>query len=372
MSAPVTLEQEAWQQTLDLSDLAQIHRGDRVEVEALADRTEALFSRTIKVLQDGGPQEPEPGYERLDTEDGRYIPENEDLRKVYLFAEALGGYEALNDLSSKHSPGRALSRKFGRKAQTAALSDDEVRIVQGYHRQLCEALENANRYLLENELQAFSHGELYELCEILNAARTRSQELSETLGVHLIHEIERSIQRLHEIREKVRSVERTVGGIFLIESEVMFIPTYELIECVDHIFSAVGNPYVANNIDGVLLLAGRNLLIDVISFHSYYGKQQIYNLFARDGVAVNPRLITLRIRHEIRKLFKAVTTENKLVLTRVMKGVHREFELSVEAIQEEAAQKAYEQVKIFLPREDVKKTEAKRSWLGRILRWFSG
>ena len=38
----------------------------------------------------------------------------------------------------------------------------------------------------------------------------------------------------------------------------------------------MGNPFVAEHIDGLLLLAARNLLIEAVSFYSYYGKQQIY------------------------------------------------------------------------------------------------
>jgi len=168
----------------------------------------------------------------------------------------------------------------------------------------------------------------------------------------VIHEIENSVTFSHELREKIRAVEKSVTGIFLVDSEVMFIPTYELIGCVETMFKAVGNPYVANNVDGVLLLAARNLLLDVISFYSYYGKQQIYNLFVKGGAPVKAQVITMHIRHKIRRLFKAVGADNKLVLTRVMKDAQREFELSVEAIQQEAELLAVEQVRIFMPREE--------------------
>ena len=54
-----------------------------------------------------------------ETDEERYVPENEALCKVYLFAEALGGYEALNDLSSKYSPGQTLSQRYGKKAKVS-------------------------------------------------------------------------------------------------------------------------------------------------------------------------------------------------------------------------------------------------------------
>ena len=363
-------EEPTWERTLDLAEIARINRGDRVQVEHVEDQTQGLFSKTINMLEVGGAP-PERADRRLHaSDDERYVPDNEALRKVYLFAEALGGYEALNELSSKYSPGQTLSSKYGKKAQTTALLPEEVQIVEAYHRQLRGALKSANRYLLANKLQEFSHEELYELYEILKSAKARSEALSQVLGAHLIHQIEHSVKTLHELREKVRSVEKTMSGIFLVDSEVMFIPTYELINCVDNMFKAVGNPYVANNVDGVMLLAARNLLIDVISFYSYYGKQQIYNLFVRGGTVVKPQLITMHIRREIRRLFKAVSADNKLVLTRVMKEAEREFELSVEAIQQEAEQLAVEQVKVFLPREEPIRRPEKKNWFRRVLGLF--
>ena len=259
---------------------------------------------------------------------------------------------------------------MGKRAQTRRLRAEEVRIVEEYHQQVMDSLKNKDRYLLANRLEDFSHEELYELYEMLKAAKARAQELSEILGVHLIHEIEHSVQQLHDLREKIRAVDKTISGIFLVESEVMFIPTYDLIKYVHNIFKAVGNPFVANNVDGVLLLVGRNLLIDVISFYSYYGKQQIYNAFAKRGGAAKGQVIAMHIRHEIRNLFKAVIADNKLVLTRVMKDVEREFELSVEAIQYEAEELAIEQVKVFLPREEMVRVQQKKGWFKKMLGWL--
>ena len=56
-----------------------------------------------------------------------------------------------------------------------------------------------------------------------------------------------------------------MSGVFLVDSEVMFIPTQELTNCVNTIFEALGNPYFAEKADGVMLLAARNLLIEVIA-----------------------------------------------------------------------------------------------------------
>jgi hypothetical protein len=49
--------------TLDLAVLAQVERGDRIEVERVADQTIELFARTIRILEDHhrpGPGETEP------------------------------------------------------------------------------------------------------------------------------------------------------------------------------------------------------------------------------------------------------------------------------------------------------------------------
>jgi len=363
-------EEQTLERTIDLAEIAKINRGDRVRVEQLEDGTQQLFSKTISLL-DVGESPDDVASETLVPKRGdpAYVPDNEDLRKVYLFAEAVGSYEALHDLMNVHSPGQTLSKRFGHKAKHRRLSDEEVRIVEHYHEQLRDSLKNANHYLLQDQLKDFSYEELHELYQILKQASARAKELSTVLGTHLIHEIEASVERLHHYRENIRTVERTVNGVFLVNSQVMFIPPNELTRCVETIFKAVENPYVANNIDGVMLLAGRNLLIDVMSFYSFYGKQQIYRLFSRGG-PVQPRVIAMYIRHEIRKLFEACRADNKLVLTRVMKDAEREFELSVVAIQEEAEHAAFEQVKVFMPVEKPV-PEIKRSWLTRMFRWFS-
>ena len=73
------------------------------------------------------------------------FPRTTRLRKVYLFAEVLGGYEALNDLSSKYSPRNMLSQRCRKKAKVAVLEPHEVQIVEDYHRQLGDSLKSANR-----------------------------------------------------------------------------------------------------------------------------------------------------------------------------------------------------------------------------------
>lgn len=80
-----------------------------------------------------------------ETDEERYVSQNDTLRKVYLFAEALGGYEALNDLSSKYSPRNILSQRCRKKAKVAVLEPHEVQIVEDYHRQLGDSLKSANR-----------------------------------------------------------------------------------------------------------------------------------------------------------------------------------------------------------------------------------
>ena len=218
---PIPSEEQTWERTIDLAEIARVNRGDKVEVERLEDQTQGLFSRTINLIEVGKGRGPAPERPHTVSKD-QYIPDNESLRKVFLFAEAVGGYEALHDLSNKYSPGSTLSLRYEQMVQTRPLTPDEVRVVEEYHRQLTDALKSANRYLLANKLADFSQEELFELYEILKAAKARSQGLSEILGMHLIHQIEYSVQQLHNLREKIRAVEKTITGIFLVESEVMF------------------------------------------------------------------------------------------------------------------------------------------------------
>ena len=101
--------------------------------------------------------------------------------------------------------------------------------------------------------------------------------------------------------------------------------------------------------DGVLLLAARNLLIDVCAFYAYYGKHQIYNLIEKGGSNVSVATVTARIRREIQTLFEACQQDNRLILTRIMQDAQRDFELSVNAIQVEAEESAVQAVKAFIP-----------------------
>jgi hypothetical protein len=167
--------------------------------------------------------------------------------------------------------------------------------------------------------------------------------------MNLIHEVREAVQTLHVLEQKMRSVQPTIDGIFLVGAEFMFVPANDLIRIVNCIFAAVGNPYVARHIDGIVLLAARNLLIQVVSFYSYYGRQQIYSVFKRRSMTLNQAAIAHHIRAEIRSLFRACKAENRLILKRVMANAEREFEMSVEAIREEAEAIAIAAVDRLLP-----------------------
>ena len=112
-------EDQTWERTIDLAEIAKINRGDRVEVEHVEDKTQGLFSQTINLLHVGDGRRATGVRTTPETDEERYVPENEALRKVYLFAEALGGYEALNDLSSTYSPGQTLSQRYRKNAKVS-------------------------------------------------------------------------------------------------------------------------------------------------------------------------------------------------------------------------------------------------------------
>jgi hypothetical protein len=358
------------EQTLDLAELARIERGDRVKVEEIPDATQELFDKTLVLVRPAEGADEGEAEARAPREERQFVPENKDLRNIYFLAEAVGGYEIFNDLVNVHSPGSIISQSLGDKAKAASLSEEEVRKLGSYQVKIDEALKNANEYLRNTAIYELEQEDLHELHDVMLAARQRAKLLHEIMGAHLIHEVERVVERLHEYHSMMRKVERTVGGIFVVDSELLFIPAEELTRCVNVLFSAVGNSYLAKNIDGVLLLAARNLLIEVMSFFSYYGKHQIYTLFQRSGTTISSQAIARRIRYEIRQLFEACSKDNKLVLTRVMKDAEREFELSVVAIQKEAEQIAVEAVKVLIPQETAPPPEAKKGLLQRLLAWF--
>ena len=366
-----------WQRTLDLAELARVNRGDRVEVGQVFDSTQDLFEQTLALVDqytdlDGADDEP-PRRPRSSGDSNRFVPENADLRAIFLLAEAVGGYEAFHDLVNVHSPGSTLSRNYSELAKKRALTEEEVRRLREYQEQIHNALTSANTYLRDVAVNEFDRRELHELHEVILAASDRSRELTDIMGAHLMHEIERAVEKLYEIHSKMRHVEQTINGIFLVDSEVMFIPENELIRIVNTLFEAVGNSYLSRNVNGVLLLAARNLLIEVTAFYSYYGKHQIYNVLSRGGATVSGQLIATRIRYEIRSLFEACKRDNKLVLTRVMKDAERQFEISVHALQNEAEESAVEAVRRLIPAEAPSAPPAKKTGLfRRLIGWLTG
>ena len=359
------------ERTLDLAGVARVARGDRVQVQRISDATQELFDKTLALVADELGAEP-VARERRRILDPQFVPANKHLRTIYLLAEAVGGYDTFNDLMNVHSPGNALAKGFGKKAQNAALGADELVELREYQLQIRSALRNANDYLRDVAVDEFTRQELTELHEVILVASDRARELNDILGAHYIHEVERAVERLYAFHDKIRTVERTVDGIFMVNSEVMFVPTNEIIEVVNTLFEAVGNSYLARNVDGVMLLAARNLLIEVVSFHSYYGKQQIYRLFNKTGSGLSAEAVTARIRSEIRRLFEACKRDNRLVLTRVMRDAQREFEISVEAIQDEAVSIAFDQVKAFMPRDGTPVRVEKKGWVSRLVGWVLG
>jgi hypothetical protein len=100
-----------------------------------------------------------------------------------------------------------------------------------------------------------------------------------------------------------------------------------------------------------------------------YGKQQIYTVFKRNNATVNRSMITHHIRSEIKKLFRACTTENRLVLKRVMNDAEREFEISVDSIHAEAERSAVAVVNQLIPEPPVPPPPPKTP-LQRISHWL--
>lgn len=357
--------------TVDIRRLAMIGENERIEVEPVQDKTIDAFDQTLAIIhEESDIDEAGDGFSDTIIRHIKEAPKDSDLRKVFVFAEILGGYDAFNDLYREQSPAFGLSETLGETVLHRELTARELKTLEDYHQALSTAVDNARTYYRETRLKGLSVKEMQELYTMASRARDKVKEINEILGKHLILKIESAIERLNEIRLKALGVERSISGIFLVEDEVMYIPVDELQEAIEVIFKGVGNPYLARNIDGVMLLAARNLLIEVVSFFAYYGKHQIYQLFATEK-AVDRKRVVLRIRNEIRKILNACKEDNKLVLTRIMDKEEEQLDLSIEAIQREAEAKAVYEVSAFMPVEsEPVKVEEAPGLFRRLFRWL--
>lgn len=358
--------------TLDLRAIAMVGRAERVEIQRVADRTLDAFDQTLRIISNEGGGENGLSFSQTVIEKIKAAPRNSELKKVFVFAEILGGYDAFNDLTRKDSPGQQLYSSFRDIVGERKLTPRELEGLEEYHAALKQAIENAKTYYRDTRLRGLSLDEMNELYAIVLRAREKAKEITEIIGKHLILCMEEAIARLNEIRLKALGVERSVNGIFLVDDEVMFIPVSELQDAINIIFKGVGNPYLADHVDGVMLLAARNLLIEVVSFFAYYGKHQIYQLF-KHGQTVDRRRMTLRIRNEIRTILNACKENNKLVLTRIMAKEEEQLDLSIEAIRAEAEKQAVREVIRIVPEElPAPPAPKKEGWLRRISDWFTG
>ncbi|MEQ8495913.1 MAG: hypothetical protein RLW42_17005 [Gammaproteobacteria bacterium] len=352
---------------MDLSALAGIAAGEEVRVQQLANATLDLFAQTLDLVSENAREARVHAAEHPSV---RFLPQNDDLRARFKFAEVIGSYATLNTLLDRYAPAYALTRTMVGSNSVQKLSTDEIAMLQEYRDQIQAALENASRQLQQSVTVNFSLEELRELNEILGEARERFHSLETVLGMRLIHDVEQALERLCELREKIGQVQRTLSGIFLIDSEIMFVPANDLARIIEDIFRAIGNPFVVENIDGTLLLAARNLLIQVMSFYAYYGREQIYRVFTAQQGRAGRGKVADYIRQEIRLLFSLCKADNKLILTRVMDSAEREFEISVEAIQNEATNRAIAEVERLLPPTPPAPSPAPPGLLRRLARWL--
>ncbi|MGE0482956.1 MAG: hypothetical protein AB7Q81_02345 [Gammaproteobacteria bacterium] len=350
--------------TLDLAELAGVRQADRVRVQGLPHQTLDLFEKTVQLLESVGRETV------ADHPTVSFIPQQEDLRARFKLAEILGSYATLNTLLDRYAPAYELTRTMAAAHQIADLTVHEIALLEDYRDQIERALEHASRHISLCVTTAFTDEELHELNEVLTEARNRYQALDTVLGMRLIHDVEHAVQRLADLREKIATVQRTLSGIFLIDTEIMFVPSADLVRIVNDIFKAIGNPFVVEHIDGTLLLAARNLLIQVMSFYAYYGREQIYRVFSSSPGKAGRKAVSDYIRGEIRTLFSVCRASNKLILTRVMDDAEREFEISVEALQIEAANRAIAEVNRLAPPPSPPPPPPPPTLLSRIASWL--
>jgi len=355
--------------TLDLAALAGVDVRDVIEIRGFRHRTIELFEVTQKLVDTADAACGEPPL-APSAPSVRYLPQEADLRARFKLAEALGSYATLNSLLDRYAPAYRLTHAASSATSVAAISANEIAQIEDYRDQIEDALRHAAEHLASGSMANYSATELSELNAILHEARARFHTIESVLGMRLIHDVELGVQRLAQLYEKTQTVQRTVSGIFLVDSEVMFLPAQELVRIVEAIFKAIGNPFVVAHIDGTLLLAARNLLIQVVSFYSYYGREQIYQVMGtHPGKGARGQIATC-IRAEIKLLFAACKASNKLILTRVMDHAEREFELSIEAIQIEATKRAIVAVERLIPVRPSLPLPARHGVLRRLARWL--
>lgn len=358
-------------QTLDLRQLAMLLPGEKVEVEAVADRTLDAFDETLTIISDRGADAGLSFSENI-LRKIEIAPKDSELRQVFVFAEILGGYDAFNELVRENSPAGQVSERFQEVVNERELTPRELMQLESYHQGLSQSVNNAKTYYRESKLKGLTLEEMNELYAMVTRARDIAHEINAVIGKHLILRMESAIAELNAIRLKSLSVEQTLSGVFLVDDEVMFIPVGELQEAVGMIFKGVGNPYLAKHADGVMLLAARNLIIEVVSFFAYYGKAQIYQLF-KQGQTVDRKRMALRIRAEIKKLLETCRADNKLVLTRIMDKEAQQLDLSIEAIRREAEKQAVDIVSRLIPdAPPAPPPAAKKNWLQKMAGWFGG
>ena len=217
-------DSDNYEKTLDIYELAAIERGARVDVEVIPDATIEVFEETLRIISDEGAED---GPRQIDAERlARKLgeaPRDSELRKIFIFAEILGGYDAVNDLMRKDSPLYRLSEKYGESVLQRPLKDAERRYLEEYFEALKQAIENARDYYRKTTLSGLTIDEMNELYALVMEAKGKTKRVTEILGQDLMLQIEHAVGRLSEYRRKILSVERTVDGIFLVDDEVMFI-----------------------------------------------------------------------------------------------------------------------------------------------------
>ncbi|MDZ7752743.1 MAG: hypothetical protein U5S82_14000 [Gammaproteobacteria bacterium] len=369
MTAPSSASPDAADrrdEVLNVEALAQLGHNETVRVMPIPDATSEAFDQTLAVIDLRAEHGEVAGP---DDAEALAAPRDGDLRTVYKFASILGGYDAFNDLTRSDSPTIRLIATFREVIKERDLTSDEIGRLEDIHHQLKQAVDRTRQRYRETHFEGLTTEEIKELHALVSRARDMANEVNLIIGENLMKQIRQAVERLNVIRLKALGVERSVSGIFLVDDEVMYIPEEELAASINTIFRGVGNPHLANNIDGVLLLAARNVLIEVVSFYAYYGKHQIYQLFKVNS-AVDRQRVTLRIRNEIRKILRACKEDNKLVLTRVMAKEEERLDMSIEAIMREAEKSAVEAVIRILPPEAPPPPPRKKKWYQRLFGWL--
>ena len=183
--------------TFEIEHIAQLRNDEMVVIEPVYDRTQDLFDQTLDLFEEmGSPPETLDKENKPFEQTQRYVPKHDDLRSIYLFAEALGGYDQVIELESDFAPGQQLLKICRQQIESGHYDKHDFSALEEQQKKLQIGLKTANQYLKEQAAEELKPVELAELHKLLASANLQYQELTRILGIFKMHQLEQAVQIL--------------------------------------------------------------------------------------------------------------------------------------------------------------------------------